>query len=85
MQWKKTLGQSLVQLYILSNCNDIVLQFYSCSLYSVNVSIPQKCNYSDISINMRSMGHIAQLRKQFISFNTYDYIKKFIKRRKKIL
>ena len=29
------------------------------------------------------MGHIAHLRKQFKSINTYDYIIKLIKRRKK--
>ena len=29
------------------------------------------------------MGHIAHLRKQFKSINTYDYIITFIKRRKK--
>ena len=31
----------------------------------------------------RPMGHIAHLRKQFISLNTYDLIIKLIKRRKK--
>ena len=34
-------------------------------------------------INKRSMGHIAHLRKQFKSINTYDYIINLIKRRKK--
>ena len=32
--------------------------------------------------NKRPMGHIAHLRKQFKSINTYDYIIKMIKRRK---
>ena len=31
------------------------------------------------------MGHIAHLRKQFKSINTYDYIKMLFKRRKKTL
>ena len=31
---------------------------------------------------MRPMGHIAHLRKQFKSINTYDYIMMLIKRRK---
>ena len=33
--------------------------------------------------NKRPMGHIAHLRKQFKSLNTYDYIITLIKRRKK--
>ena len=33
----------------------------------------------------RHMGHIAHLRKQFKSLNTYDYIITLIKRRKKTL
>ena len=33
--------------------------------------------------NKRPMGHIAHLRKQFKSINTFDYIKTLIKRRKK--
>ena len=33
--------------------------------------------------NKRPMGHIAHLRKQFKSINTYDYIIEFIKIRKK--
>ena len=33
--------------------------------------------------NKRPMGHIAHLRKQFKSINTYDYIITLIKRRKK--
>ena len=32
--------------------------------------------------NKRPMGHIAHLRKQFKSINTYDYIITLIKRRK---
>ena len=36
-------------------------------------------------INKRPMGHIAHLRKQFKSINTYDYIITVIKRRKKTL
>ena len=32
--------------------------------------------------NKRPMGHIAHLRKQFKSINTYDYIIRYIKRRK---
>ena len=35
--------------------------------------------------NKRPMGHIAHLRKQFKSINTYDYIITMIKRRKKTL
>ena len=35
--------------------------------------------------NKRPMGHIAHLRKQFKSINTYDYIKMLIKRRKKTI
>ena len=37
-----------------------------------------------LKLNMRPMGHIAHLRKQFKSINTYDYIIMLIKRRKKI-
>ena len=37
------------------------------------------------SLNKRPMGHIAHLRKQFKSINTYDYIITLIKRRKKTL
>ena len=36
-------------------------------------------------INKRPMGHIAHLRKQFKSMNTYDYIITLIERRKKTL
>ena len=36
----------------------------------------------NILINKRPMGHIAHLRKQVKSINTYDYIIKLIKRRK---
>ena len=35
------------------------------------------------SLNKRPMGHIAHLRKQFKSINTYDYIITLIKRREK--
>ena len=35
-----------------------------------------------INNNKRPMGHIAHLRKQFKSINTYDYIITLIKRRK---
>ena len=35
--------------------------------------------------NKRPMGHIAHLRKQFKSINTYDYIIMFIMRRKKTI
>ena len=34
-------------------------------------------------MNKRPMGHIAHLRKQFKSINTYDYVIMLIKRRKK--
>ena len=34
-------------------------------------------------VNKRPMGHIAHLRKQFKSINTYDYIITLIKRRRK--
>ena len=36
-------------------------------------------------LNKRPMGHIAHLRKQFKSINTYGYIITLIKRRKKPL
>ena len=39
--------------------------------------------YHQSSWNKRPMGHIAHLRKQFKSLNTYDYIITLIKRRKK--
>ena len=39
----------------------------------------------DIQKNKRPMGHIAHLRKQFKSINTYDYIITLIKRRKKTI
>ena len=39
--------------------------------------------YSKAKENKRPMGHIAHLRKQFKSINTYDYIITLIKRRKK--
>ena len=35
--------------------------------------------------NKRPMGHIAHLRKQFKSINTYDYIIMLIKRKEKPL
>ena len=38
-----------------------------------------------VMLNKRPMGHIAHLRKQFKSKNTYDYIITLIKRRKKII
>ena len=38
-----------------------------------------------VRYNKRPMGHIAHLRKQFKSINTYDYIITLIKRRKKKL
>ena len=40
-------------------------------------------NYCIVIVNKRPMGHIAHLRKQFKSINTYDYIITLIKRRKK--
>ena len=42
-------------------------------------------NFEPALLNKRPMGHIAHLRKQFKSINTYDYIKMLIKRRKKTL
>ena len=42
-------------------------------------------NMSLLFLNKRPMGHIAHLRKQFKSINTYDYIITLIKRRKKTL
>ena len=39
--------------------------------------------FSSGELNKRPMGHIAHLRKQFKSINTYDYIITLIKRRKK--
>ena len=42
------------------------------------------CNCTEsVNNNKRPMGHIAHLRKQFKSINTYDYIITLIKRRKK--
>ena len=38
---------------------------------------------SEANLKKRPMGHIAHLRKQFKSINTYDYIITLIKRRKK--
>ena len=38
-----------------------------------------------VLLNKRPMGHIAHLRKEFKSINTYDYIITLIKRRKKTL
>ena len=44
---------------------------------------PKISRFSNTLINKRSMGNIAhQLRKQFKSINTYDYIITLIKRRK---
>ena len=48
----------------------------------INELVPKK-NYKYIS--KRPMGHIAHLRKQFKSINTYDYIITLIKRIKKTL
>ena len=49
--------------------------------------LPSSENYkkclSIIFHNKKPMGHIAHLRKQFKSINTYDYIITLIKRRKK--
>ena len=39
--------------------------------------------YSYLNRNKRLMGHIAHLRKQLKTINTYDYIITLIKRRKK--
>ena len=39
----------------------------------------------DENVNKRPMGHIAHLREQFKSINTYDYVITLIKRRKKTL
>ena len=44
----------------------------------------QKESVYDFIKNKRPMGHIAHLRKQFKSINTYDYIITMIKKRKKI-
>ena len=62
--------------------------FPSCSLYTIKHVIyitPQKVVCYEINsrflINKRPMGHIAHLRKQFKSINTYDYIITLIKRR----
>ena len=41
--------------------------------------------YSYLNRNKRLMGHIAHLRKQLKTINTYDYIITLIKRRKKTL
>ena len=42
-----------------------------------------QCTFCIYCGNKRPMGHIAHLRKQFKSINTYDYIKTLIKRRQK--
>ena len=52
----------------------------------VKISVLSKktfINTTTANINKRPMGHIAHLRKQFKSINTYDYIITWIKRRKK--
>ena len=41
------------------------------------------CNSPSFYLNKRPMGHIAHLRKQFKSINTYAYIITLIKKRKK--
>ena len=41
-----------------------------------------KFQSAKVNTNKRPMGHIAHLRKQFKSINTYDYIITLIKRRK---
>ena len=46
---------------------------------------PETSFWSLINDSKRPMGHIAHLRKQFKSINTYDYIITLIKRRKKRL
>ena len=43
------------------------------------------CIIPSHSLNKRPMGHIAHLRKQFKSINTYDYIITLIERRKKTI
>ena len=48
-------------------------------IHNKYVHINKYCQYQ----NKRPMGHIAHLRKQFKSINTYDYIITMIKRRKK--
>ena len=52
----------------------------------VKISVLSKkkfINTTTANINKRPMDHIAHLRKQFKSINTYDYIITWIKRRKK--
>ena len=44
----------------------------------MNYGFPQEL----MNLNKRPMGHIAHLRKQFKSINTYDYIITLIKRKK---
>ena len=39
-------------------------------------------NWQYENLMFKTMGHIAHLRKQFKSINTYDYIMMLIKRRK---
>ena len=56
----------------------------TCSNISKNYSITLISMSIEIK-NKRPMGHIAHLRKQFKSINTYDYIIILIKRRKNTL
>ena len=53
-------------------------------LYNLTVvQIVSKTTISSHKINKRPMGHIAHLRKQFKSINTYDNIITLIKKTKK--
>ena len=49
----------------------------------LNINPNVNIQYMLICKNKRPMGHIAHLRKQFKSINSYDYIITLIKRRKK--
>ena len=58
-----------------------------CLIKQTQISNHKRIQYikNHLLLNKRPMGHIAHLRKQFTSINTYDYIITMIKRRKKTL
>ena len=59
------------------------LTFLCLSHQNISNTGESKCAQQLRQINKRPMGHLAHLRKQFKSINTYDYIITLIKRRKK--
>ena len=68
----------------MSLLNTTKFSFQSAALY-VTIKYWESKHDRDFTQikNKRPMGHIAHLRKQFNSINTYDYIIMLIKRRKK--